>query len=1015
MKTLFTIDSGASVNTVTPSTYQQLKNQGAKLFRCNSKKQPKLFAYSNSTPLQVVQRFTAKVFVSVEKPPCVAEFYVIAGAKRNLIGLHTSEQLRILKVGLEVDCVVTDGIGKKPFPKAKEGLIMFDINSSVIPKKAPYYRIPVGMEEKVNLKLTEMLNTDIIERTVDPSDWINPMVVVPKGKNDVRICIDMRAANRAIRRVHHPLPVIEDFLHKLKGAKVFSKIDIKNAYHHLVLHPKSRPITTFMTSKGLFRFKRLVFGVNCAPEFFQRYMETVLSGIKGCVVMLDDILVFASSVEEHDKILREVDKRLRHHNLLVNKKKCQYRVAEVDFLGFNISGKGTKPSKEKIIAVRNFRRPKTAAEVSSFLGLVNFVGSYIENLAEVAAPLREVAKEPFKWEQEQEKAFHKLKTALEEAPYRAFFDPKAETILYTDASAHGLGAVLLQLQSDSAGKLKPQIISYAAKTLTDTEKRYPQTHREALGIIWAIERFHLYLFGVKFKILTDHQALKFIFGKNGQCMKRRALNRAEGWALRAQPYDFEAIYCKGKDNIADALSRLCEQQAEAFEEEGRHFIAEISFGDETVTIQEIQDESRKDDEIQTVLKALKDDKWPEDRIQFQAFKNELHELEGMLMREDRPVIPKTLRQKILRITHLSHPSVSTTKRTLRERIWWPSMDHAIEVFAKSCLACCAVAKQDPPEELIRASLPEEAWEQIAIDFMSIPEFGSHLLVAVDYYSRYVWIKIMTITDAERTIQALEELFDIWGYPAILRSDNGPPFSGETFTRYCKAKQIIHDRTTPYSPQQNGLVERQNRGIVRSLKIAKLEHTQWRKAVRIHVNAYNRRPHSVTLKAPLALMVHRSVRDGLPNLGSAKQSLNEAWKDRDKIEKLKGKLYTDKRRQARPSNLQEKDIVMIRNRETGKLQPNFTPEPFEVVNKSGGEVLLRRHITQVKKWPIQQESESAGIDQAKHVQESEEETQVQESEEETVQVRRTERERKPNPRYLNEIFAEALDVIENGLE
>lgn len=1077
------IDSGSPINAIAERDFRELVKSGAKLYKPVRFNRTRYYSYDGKKPMSITKQFRAKVWVHDNNPTVVAEFLVIKDVQENLLGRFTAQELKVLQVGISVnDKRVVSSLSDKvqpepklkPFPVAAGGQVRFKIDKDVVPSKTPYFRIPIGLEEIVDKKLRELEQMQIIEKVNEHSEWISPMLVVPKGKNDARLVLDMRRPNACIKRIHHTVPVIEDFLPRLSGSEYFSKIDIKNAFHHLELHPDSRPITTFMTSKGMFRFTRLLFGVNCAPELFQRYMEQVLRGVTNCLVMIDDILIYGKE-KQHDFGLRETLARLKANNLELNKAKCVFKVKEVDFLGFHITVSGSNPSKEKSEAVRSFRTPESAAEVESFLGLINFLGSYIENLATKQKPLRETVKraksDKFVWGKEQQKAFADLKEAIAKAPERTFFDKKAETILYTDASPVGLGAALIQMQENNNGnidaktgkiKREPKIIAFAAKSLTPTEQNYAHTQREALAIPWACEKFYMYLIGRHFRLLTDHQALAYLFSRDATTTKRVEMLRANRWAVRVMGYNFTPEWCRGTNNIADVLSRLAVQEPIPFEEDGPHYIASISEWNEieTAQIEEVWEASRKCQVIQKVLNALEKDTWDKELRSYQAVKTELRNVEGLLCRENRVIIPPVLREKILRIAHEGHPGETSMKRDLREKVWWPGMGRAIDTYVASCLGCAAVSKLNPPEELIMSKLPTTAWEKVGIDFTSFSEHNVHLLVVIDYYSRYVEVRTLTITDADRTIEALEDIFYRWGVPTIIISDNGQPFASKKFEDYMKARGIIHDRTTPYTPNQNGEVERQNRGIKKCLKIAKLEGTNWKRALKIHINAYNNRPHSTTGKAPSELMTGRILRGKIIDLRSIQEGVDDDWKTNDATQKLKAKLYADARRKARPAAIGKSDIVMLRNQESGKLQPTFDPVPYQVLEKTGGELLVqkmteaedcqaepvtRRHVTQAKLWPrqeadLEKENKTSNdnnsreaIEETSEKESVEDETtdvevpvremvtseklgrQKRKSQDECLdehQVRRSKRVRKPNQKYVGTISEEILSEMSN---
>lgn len=302
------------------------------------------------------------------------------------------------------------------------------------------------------------------------------------------------------------------------------------------------------------------------------------------------------------------------------------------------------------------------------------------------------------------------------------------------------------------------------------------------------------------------------------------------------------------------------------------------------------------------------------------------------------------------------------RRNLREKMWWPCMDRDVANTVQECAGCAAVSKQHPPEPLIRKEMPERAWQEIAIDFFSAKECATFLVV-VDYFSRFLKVIEMNGTNAAKTIHALEEIFREQTYPETIRSDNGPPFVSEEFSNYCESKNIRLVRTIPYWPQMNGLVERQNQGILRALRIAKVTNADWRKAVQDYVYMYNTTPHSVTEKAPMELLTGRPIKDLLPSLRTDPHWRRDAdVRDKDAIRKMQGKLYADERRQAKPSDIKEGDMVMLRNYETGKLEPKFRLEKFKVIKKVGNDtvvaneegVMYRRSVTHLRKYPSSSE-------------------------------------------------------------
>ncbi|XP_055589748.1 uncharacterized protein K02A2.6-like [Uranotaenia lowii] len=951
----FLIDSGSSINSVTSEIWDKIGKTDVKIYKTKFQCSRQFKSYASEQPLQISAIFEAWISVNETKPKAYAEFFVVTGANKCLLSKQTAEELRVLKVGLDVQHVQTF----KPFPKFPNIEVKLTIDEKIPPKRISYLRVPSAMEQKVDEKILEMLRCDIIEPVQGSSDWISPMVVVPKGKDDVRLCINMRYPNTAIQREYYPLPVIDTFLNRLRGSVCFSKLDITSAFHHIELHPDSRGITTFMTGRGLMRFKRLFFGINCAPEIFQRVMTQIVNGIDGVIVYIDDIVVTGRTRQEHDTRLRQVLKVIRQNNALLNEKKCSFGVDEIDILGFKVNAKGISPSDEKISAIKNFRKPETKEETRSFLGLVNFVGHFIPKLSSRSEPLRKFIRgEVEVFGKEQCDAFDDLRNDLTVKVLKlGFFDPLDATELYVDASPSGLGAVLVQRDKENF----PRIICFASKGLTTSEKVYPQTQREALAVVWAVEKFYLYVFGMHFILYTDHKTLEYIYGGKHQD-GRRACTRAESWALRLQPYTFTVKHIPGHMNISDILSRLCPNQEAAFDEASEHFLFAVGEGLTAINLDEIRNETRKDGTLTDVIEAMKTGNWPANLIRYEAFKKELGIMEGIVIRDERIILPQSLRNKALDIAHRGHPGVIAMRKILREKVWWPYMDRDVTNKVQECAGCAAVSSQFPPEPMTRKEIPERPWQDIAIDFFSVKECGTFLII-VDYFSRFLRVIEMKLTSASHTTSALQTLFDEHFYPETIRCDNGPPFASQEFASYCANKNIRLVHSIPYWPQMNGLVERQNQGLLRALRIAKTTNKDWRASLKEYVQMYNSTPHTVTGKAPIELMTGRPIKDLLPSIRTDPYLYREeAVRERDAVEKLKGKKYADSRRHATPSDIKVNDTVIVRSFDNGKLEPKFKLERFRVDRRAGSDcritndegVSYRRSVTHLRKLPRENE-------------------------------------------------------------
>lgn len=869
MDVKFLIDSGSPVTAVTMESWGKIKREAkagrAQIFKWTDGGTKELRAFATRDPLTVIGSFWAKIeVIGHEKPTKKEEIFVVKGAKRSLLGAEAAKEMKLLRVGVEVN-QVTDGEScetiKSPerFPSIPNLVLSFDVDDSVPPKKDFRYSIPQSLEASLNEELGKLEKQQIIEPAPTTPTWVSRLKAVTKANGEIRWVVTMLGPNKAIRRVYDPMPSMDKLAVKMAGAKWFTKLDIKKAFFHVELDEKAKEMTTFMTSKGPMRFTRLAFGVNCAPEAFQKIMEDILRGCEGTVVFIDDILVFGESRTELEDRTKTVESRLKSNNLTLNAEKCKYGQSEVEFLGYIVSEKGMRPAKDKVKDVLSCKRPSSVTGVKSFLGMVNFMGSFIPDLSEISEPLRRISgsTRTFEWGQEQETAFEKMKEIVaKEVHTRGFFNENDITWLYTDASPVGLGAVLIQ-ERESGEKVP---IGFASKALSATEAKYPQTQREALAVVWGVERFHYYLIGREFHLVVDHQPLAFIFEGSSQGDKR-ATTRAESYALRLSTYRFKIHVVRGEENIADYLSRESLENNEEFEEgRGAHEIGSLTVtvdpefrkGLQSVTLEEIAKANEADEVFAKVKQAIKCDNWEKDLQRYAAFKDELSIQNGILLRNDKIIPPQALRNRLLRIAHLGHPGIVSMKRSIRNALWWPNLDSDVENAVRQCEGCTRVARNDPPEPMSRSVMPEEPWEYLAMDFFSAPSLGVKLLVLVDYFSRLIVVRKMKETDAGKVCDQLEDIFVTYGYPECLRADNGPPFTSKELQEWCNRRSISLVHSTPWAPWMNGEVEAQMKGIGKELKIVVGTKQNWERGLAEYVYAYNRRVHPTTNEKPVDL-------------------------------------------------------------------------------------------------------------------------------------------------------------------
>ena len=294
---------------------------------------------------------------------------------------------------------------KMKYPKPFQGtgkLKGFKLHLHVDPNVPPVVqksrRVSFALRENVSSKIDELLRVDNIERLEGPTTWGSPVVVAPKPSEEIRLCVDMRRASEAIVRKRLPMPTVDEVLEELNGCTVFSKLDLCWGFHKIELHEDSKDITTFIIHEGVFRYKRLNFGVNIAPEKYQHVIRQAKAGTEGFVNFADDLICRGKIVLEHGKKLHKLLAKLEENNLTLNGEKCKFRMNKIVFMRILLSQHGVGPTEEKVRAVKDASRPTTPSEVRSFLGLVGFSSRFIPDFATIAEPLRALTRNGVKFE-----------------------------------------------------------------------------------------------------------------------------------------------------------------------------------------------------------------------------------------------------------------------------------------------------------------------------------------------------------------------------------------------------------------------------------------------------------------------------------------------------------------------------------------------------------------------------------------------------------------------------------------
>ena len=725
------IDTGASIDIVDEATFSQLaRNRTIALEDTNKR----LFAYGSDSQLDIVGKFEAAL--DYQGRQTRSSVHVVRGGYGCLLSCKTATELGLIDVHVQQiqnHQMVSDQLIQQ-YPHLFEGIgklkdfeVHLHIDQSVPPVAQPHRRIPFHMRKKVEQELENLEKQGIIEKVEGPTPWVSPLVATPKKNGDARICVDMRRANQAIQRERHPSPTVDDLTHTLNGSTVFSKLDLRAGYHQLLLAPESRYITTFATHKGLRRYARLNFGTNSASEIFQHIIQELLRDIPGALNISDDVIVFGTCQADHDQALRAVFKKFSESGLTLNKKKCQFNMASLEFFGFIFSAAGVSPDPKKVEAIHKASPPTSTSGIRSFLGMATYCAKFIPNFSDVSLPLRELTKKniPFQWGPEQDRAFNEIKTLLTSDQVVAYFDQAKETELVTDASPYGLSAILSQ---KSPGQEDRRVVAYVSRSLSDVERRYSQTEKEALAIVWAIERLHLYLCGAHFTLHTDCKPVELIFGNASS----KPPARIERWNLRLQGYDFSIAHTKGILNPSDFLSRHPNvsdaDRQDTLAEDYVNFLVGHAVP-KAMSLSEIQQATKEDNTLQYLAEVIRGDIWDEipshlegvdlDELKlFSRIKDELtvNSETTVILRDSRIVIPTALRQRALALAHEGHQGLVKTKKLLREKVWFPGIDDQVKEMVEKCIPCQANGPENKPDPLQMSPLPPEPWHTVHMDF-----------------------------------------------------------------------------------------------------------------------------------------------------------------------------------------------------------------------------------------------------------------------------------------------------------
>ncbi|XP_047987218.1 uncharacterized protein LOC125227069 [Leguminivora glycinivorella] len=415
------------------------------------------------------------------------------------------------------------------------------------PIAVPPYRLSPVRREQLKNEIDKMLTEGIIEPASSP--WSAPAILVPKKDGTLRPCVDYRRLNAITVPDLYPMPRIDDLLRDAKPTFYMSTLDLRSGYWQVKVRDEDQNKTSFITPFGIFKFIRMPFGLRNAPATFQRLIDRVkaLVGDVRMLAYLDDLIILSESFEQHVEDLEKVLKVLKENNLTINLAKCHFCCNSVKYLGHVITSSGLQPDPTKVEAITSLPQPRNLKHLLSFIQTCSWYRRFIPNFSKVSEPLTRLTKKNAQWEwkEAQEKAFNDLKSHLISAPVLKSADETKPYIIKADASNYAIGAVIVQGEGEDEHP-----IEYASRLLTSAERNYSTTEREALALVWSLNKFRGYIEGGHVTLVTDHQALKWLL------TIKTPTGRLARWALIVQAYNVTIKYAPGKTNVvADALSR----------------------------------------------------------------------------------------------------------------------------------------------------------------------------------------------------------------------------------------------------------------------------------------------------------------------------------------------------------------------------------------------------------------------------------------------------------------------------
>jgi len=783
-------------------------------------------------------------------------------------------------------------------------------------------------------------------------------------------------------------------------------MDLKNGFNLIRIRDGDEWKTAFRTCYGLYKFNVMPFGLTNAPSTFQDMMNHVLSDILdiGVLAYMDDILVYAKTEEEHDRLVKTVLGRLQNNGLAISPEKCIWKAEKVEFLGYVTGRNGISMSQDKVEAVLSWERPTSLKEVQSFLGFANFYRRFIQSYSQVARPLTELTKKKedrqWSWNPEAEKAFEDLKKRFTTAPILNHFDPSKPVIIETDASDFAIGAVLSQW--DEENRLHP--IAFHSRKFSPPEINYEIHDKELLAVVDAFKHWRRYCEGVEHQIqvFSDHQNLEYF-------TTTKVLNRRQArWAQELAGIDFSIYYRPGTQNgKPDALSRRSECRPEKGWVENQPIttvLGEKHFGNlgagrvssficssarlaslparkwNSAFLEDVRKTAREDPQYRMARRQAEtagmEAALAKPVLKVRKDKEETEIRDELLYRKEKLWIPEGMTQRVMESEHdtkvAGHMGQDKTIELVRRNFWWPKMNEKIIDFVRSCRECQKnkAVRHQPYGLSSPLELPYAPWQSIAMDFITelpISEGCDQLWVIVDRFTKmahFIPLREKTAADLARIFA--REVWRFHGVPTDIVSDRDSRFTSEVWQEFQKILGICPRMSTAFHPQTDGQTERLNQTIEAYLRtFVGKEQDDWTQLLPMAEFAYN---NSVTTGNGISPFFatygfHPRTMDP-PN--EKDEPINPAsmayahWMTKVHVEARKGleaaqermRRYTDPGRKTPPA-YQVGDLVMlsgrnIKTRRPSKKMDHKNHGPFQV-EKIISPLAVR--LTLPRKWKI----------------------------------------------------------------